>query len=222
MPTKALEEGCGEYLLLQVLPFTCRIVEWPGGIPETTAGVVAIYQLVWKFFNILTSGDSISVPSSCCSIMCEVLPSFLSSESLRLVSNDQGKVGTPPAFLHTSVVCSGPFQPCLLFLCHHICFSVCFFSDECLHLHGCLMQWESSSITWASKHCHSKADNQSTADVAQWSKCCGLALTISLHISQQPKKPRLLINLPSKAWSQLIMSLMFCEAIDMTPVGELG
>ena len=67
------------------------------------------------------------MPSSCCSIMCEVLPSFLSSESLRLVSDDQGKVGTPPAFLHTSVVCSGPFQPCLLFLCHHICFSVCFF-----------------------------------------------------------------------------------------------
>ena len=32
--------------------------------------------------------------------MCEVLPSFLSSESLRLVSDDQGKVGTPPAFAY--------------------------------------------------------------------------------------------------------------------------
>lgn len=114
----------------------------------------------------------------------------------------------------------------------HLFFCFFFFSGKCLHLHGCLMQWVSSSIIWASKHCHSKADNQShlyglsPADVAQWGKCCGLALIISLHTSQQPKKPRLLINLPSKAWSQLIMSLMFCEdpsqATDMTPVGELG
>ena len=29
--------------------------------------------------------------------------------------------------LHTSMVCSGPFHPCLLFLCHHICFSGFFF-----------------------------------------------------------------------------------------------
>ena len=46
MPTIAPEQGRGEYLLLQVLPFTCRIVEWPGGILETIAGAVAIYQLV--------------------------------------------------------------------------------------------------------------------------------------------------------------------------------
>lgn len=42
--------------------------------------------------------------------------------------------------LHTSMVCSGPFHPYLLFLCHHICFSVflCFFCFFLMNVSICM------------------------------------------------------------------------------------
>lgn len=49
-----LEQGPRFYQLFQMLPFTCWIVGRSGYVEEGTAGVTAIYQLVWKCFNILT------------------------------------------------------------------------------------------------------------------------------------------------------------------------